>query len=48
MCLIQECDKPLNWNQAQGKHGFFANGGFPEPASSSQYDYPVLGLLGIG
>jgi len=24
-----------------------ANGGFPEPASSSQYDYPVLGLLGM-
>ena len=23
------------------------NGGFPEPASSSQYDYPVLGLLGM-
>jgi Carboxypeptidase regulatory-like domain len=24
-----------------------ANGGFPEPSSSSQYDYPVLGLLGM-
>ena len=24
-----------------------ANGGFPEPASSPQYDYPVLGLLGM-
>jgi hypothetical protein len=23
------------------------NGGFPEPASSPQYDYPVLGLLGM-
>ena len=24
-----------------------ANGGFPEPSSSTQYDYPVLGLLGM-
>ena len=24
-----------------------ANGNFPEPASSTQYDYPVLGLLGM-
>jgi hypothetical protein len=24
-----------------------ANGGFPEPNSSPQYDYPVLGLLGM-
>ena len=23
------------------------NGGFPEPASSTQYDYPMLGLLGM-
>ena len=41
-----------NWMSPTGfaNTGFYrdpANGGFPEPASSPAYDYPVLGLLGM-
>ncbi|MBV8051197.1 MAG: hypothetical protein JOZ80_08420, partial [Acidobacteriaceae bacterium] len=41
-----------NWMSPTGfanTGGFLdpANGSFPEPASTSQYDYPVLGLLGM-
>ena len=41
-----------NWMSPTGfaNTGFYldpANGGFPEPSSSTQYDYPVLSLLGM-
>jgi len=41
-----------NWMSPTGfaNTGFYldpANGGFPEPSSSTQYDYPILSLLGM-